>query len=52
MTLCFVPRERVLYTMIVQGGGFLPPSSCVPGVCPGEVGGRGGKCFWMKLVPA
>ena len=45
MTLCFVPREGVLYTMI-------PPSSCVPGVCPGEVGGRGGKCFWMKLVPA
>ena len=25
-----------LCTMIVSGGGFLLPSSCVPGVCPGE----------------
>ena len=32
---CFVPRGGVLYTMIVQGGGFLLPSSRVPGVCPG-----------------
>ena len=24
-----------LYTMIVPGGGFLPPSSHVPGICPG-----------------
>ena len=28
---CFVPRGRVLYTMIVPGGRFLPPSSRVLG---------------------
>ena len=30
LTPCFVPREGVLYTMIVTGGGLLPPSSRVP----------------------
>ena len=35
-----------MYTMIVPGGGFLPPSSRVPGVCPP----RG--WFWMKLITA
>ena len=30
-----VPRGGFLYTMIVAGGGFLLPSSRVPGVCPG-----------------
>ena len=30
-----VPRGGFLYTMIVLGGGFLLPSSRVPGVCPG-----------------
>ena len=34
----FCPEERVLYTMIVQRGGFLLPSSRVPGVCPGGDG--------------
>ena len=38
-TLCFVPRGGFLYTVIFLGEGFLLPSSCVPGVCPG---GRGG----------
>ena len=28
---CFVPREGFLHTMIVPGGGFLLPSSHVPG---------------------
>ena len=30
-----VTRGGFLYTMIVPGGGFLLPSSRVPGVCPG-----------------
>ena len=42
LTPCFVPRGGVLYTMIVPGRGFLPPSSRVPG---------GGGWFWMKLIP-
>ena len=37
MTPCFVPRGGVLYTMIVLGERFLPPSSRTPGVCPGGV---------------
>ena len=28
---CFAPGVGVLYTMIVPGGGFLPPASRVPG---------------------
>ena len=47
LTPCFVPGEGFLYTIIVPGGGFLLPSSRVPGVCPG-----GGGWFWMKLIPA
>ena len=35
LTPCFVPKGGFLYTMFVQGGGFLLPSSRVPGVCPG-----------------
>ena len=35
LTPCLVPEGGFLYTVIVQGGGFLPPSSRVPGVCPG-----------------
>ena len=35
LTPRFVPGGGFLYTMIVPGGGFLPPSSRVPGVCPG-----------------
>ena len=35
LTPCFVPWGGVLYTVIVLGGGFLPPSSRVLGVCPG-----------------
>ena len=31
----FCPGEGFLYTMIVTGGGFLPPSSRVLGVCHG-----------------
>ena len=31
LTPCFVPRGGVLYTMIVPGEGFLPPSSRAPG---------------------
>ena len=46
LTPCFVPGEGFLYTIIVPGGGFLLPSSRVPGVCPG------GGWFWMKLIPA
>ena len=34
MTPCSVPRGGSLYTTIVPGGGFLLPSSHVPGVCP------------------
>ena len=34
LTLCIVPRGGFLYRMIVLGGGFLLPSSRVPGVCP------------------
>ena len=30
-TPCFVLRGGVLYTMIVPGGGLLPPLSRVPG---------------------
>ena len=41
---CSVPRGAFLYTMIVPGGGFLLPSSCVPGSVPGGL--------WMKLIPA
>ena len=41
LTPCFVPREGFFYTMIVQGRGFLPPSSRDPGDCPGEGGGFG-----------
>ena len=26
-----------MYTVIVPGVGFLPPLSCVPGVCPGRM---------------
>ena len=46
LTPRFVPGGGFLYTMIVPGGGFLPPSSRVPGVCPG------GGWFWMKLITA
>ena len=35
LTPCFVPREGLLYIMIVPRGGFLLPLSRVPGVCPG-----------------
>ena len=35
LTPYFVPGEGFLYTIIVPGGGFLLPSSRVPGVCPG-----------------
>ena len=35
LTHCFVPRGGFLYTVIVPGGSFLPPSSRVPAVCPG-----------------
>ena len=35
LTPCFVPKGGFLYTMIVPGEGFLLPSSCAPGVCPG-----------------
>ena len=35
LTPCFVPGEGFLYTIIVPGGGFLLPSSRVPGGCPG-----------------
>ena len=35
LTPCSVTRGGFLYTMIVPGGGFLLPSSRVPGVCPG-----------------
>ena len=35
LTPYFVPGEGFLYTIIVLGGGFLLPSSRVPGVCPG-----------------
>ena len=38
LTPCFVPGEGFLYTIIVLGGGFLLPSSRVPGVCPGGGG--------------
>ena len=38
LTPCFVPREWFLYTVIVPRGGFLLPSSRVPGVCPGRDG--------------
>ena len=31
----FCPEGRAFYTMIVPAGGFLLPSSRVPGVCPG-----------------
>ena len=31
LTHCFVPRGGFLYTMIVPGGGFMLPSSRVPG---------------------
>ena len=44
MTRCFVLRGGLLYTMIVPGGRFLPPSSRVPGGCPGGGGG------WIKLI--
>ena len=43
LTPCIVPRGGFLYRMIVPGGGFLLPSSRVPG---------GGGWLWMKLVPA
>ena len=43
LTPCSVPRGGFLYTMTVQGGGFLPPLSHVPG-------GRGGRWFWMKFM--
>ena len=35
LTPCLVPRGEFLYSMIVPEEGFLLPSSCVPGVCPG-----------------
>ena len=35
LTPRIVPGGGVLYTMIVPGEGFLPPSSCVPGACSG-----------------
>ena len=35
LTPYFVSGEGFLYTIIVPGGGFLLPSSRVPGVCPG-----------------
>ena len=38
LTPSFVPRGGILYTMIVPGGGFLLPSSRVPGVCAGGGG--------------
>ena len=41
LTPCSVPRGGFLYTMIVPGGGFLLPSSCVPG-----------EWFWNELIPA
>ena len=31
----YCPKGRVLYRMIVPGGGFLLPSSRFRGVCPG-----------------
>ena len=34
LTPCSIPRGGFLYTMIIPGGGFLLPSSGVPGVCP------------------
>ena len=34
----FCPGGGVLYTVIVPGGGFWPPLSHVPGVCPREDG--------------
>ena len=37
LTPYFVSREGFLYTMIVPGGGFLLPSSRVPGFVPGGV---------------
>ena len=39
LTPCLVPMGGILYVMIVPGGWFLPPSSHVPGVCPGGGGG-------------
>ena len=33
LTPCSVSSGGFLYTMIVPGGGFLLPSSRVPGVC-------------------
>ena len=45
LTPSSVPMRAFLYTMIVPGGGFLLPSSCVPGICPGG-------WLWMKLIPA
>ena len=45
LTPCLVPRGGFLYTMIVQGGGFLPPSSRVPRVCRGGGGGGEGDGF-------
>ena len=35
LTPCFIPRGGFLYTIIVPGGGFLPPLGCVPRVFPG-----------------
>ena len=40
----FCPEGRVFVHTDCPGGGFLLPSSHVPGVCPRGV--------WMKLIPA
>ena len=34
LTPCVVPKGGFLFTMIVLLGGFLLPSTRVPGVCP------------------
>ena len=46
LNFLFCPGGGFLYTMIVPWGGFLPPSSRVPEVCPE------GGWFWMKSIPA
>ena len=45
----FCPEGKVLYTIIVLGGGFFAPFISYPGGLSLE---EGGGWFWMKLIPA
>ena len=48
-TPCIVPRGGYLHRMIVPGGGFLLPSSRVPGVCLRRGVGVGGGMIMDEI---